>query len=341
MTGHLTLRRSAVLKIIVNEYIENAAPVASENIIHKYSLGVSSATIRNDMAYLEEECYITRPHTSSGCIPMDKAYRYYVESLSKDIRLSADLQRRIRESFKDVEEEIESWLKLAADIVARVVGNAAMVSFPKASESKFKHIELVSLNEVLAMMVLILNEALIRQHLVTFNKPVTQEQLTSIANKLNSSYSGRTIPEMATNKLEPASQERQVMDTITDIMTSEDETGYNELYFDGLRLMLSQPDFVQKSRMLDIMQLMEAREWLKPMLQRKRDSQNVEVIIGEESHDAMLKDLSVVLRGYGIPRTAGGTIGVIGPTRMNYPRVISTVDYVSEILSDLIGGVCR
>ena len=117
MPKDLTKRREAVLRIIVSEYIATAAPVASETIYRNHDLGVSPATIRNDMAYLEEEGYIARPHTSSGTVPLDKAYRYYVESLAMGVKLPSDEQRRIRNMFREVDEEFEKWLKLAATIV--------------------------------------------------------------------------------------------------------------------------------------------------------------------------------------------------------------------------------
>src|SRR4030043_2490071 len=143
----LTARREAVLKIIVSEYIATAVPVASETIFRNYRLGVSPATIRNDMAYLEEEGYIARPHTSAGSVPLDKGYRHYVKSLANKAELSMEEQYRIRELFRQVEEEFEQWLKLAATIAARLVRNAALVTLPKPRQCRFKRLELVRSEE--------------------------------------------------------------------------------------------------------------------------------------------------------------------------------------------------
>jgi heat-inducible transcriptional repressor len=337
----LIQRRKIVLKIIVQEYIEKAIPVASESIIRDYDLGVSSATIRNDMAFLEQEGYISRPHTSAGCIPLDKAYRYYVESLSGYMGLPPDERNRIRSSFQEVEEEINRWLKLSAMLIAQLVGNAAIVTIPRSEECRLKHIELISLHEFLAMLVLVLSEAAIRQHLVTFDEPVTQEQLNYIANKLNVHYSGHTLSEMAPKKLKMSAEEQKVIESVTDIMAAESETEHEDLYLEGLRLMLSQPEFVEKDRMLNIMELMEAKAWLRPVLNRRASHERVHVIIGEESNEESLRDLSLVFSRYGVPQKTGGTIGVIGPTRMNYPRTISTVDYVADVLSNLLADVYR
>jgi heat-inducible transcriptional repressor len=341
MLKGLTRRRETVLKIIVSEYIATAVPVASETIFRNYTLGVSPATIRNDMAYLEQEGYIARPHTSSGSVPLDKGYRYYVESLAKETELPLEDQYRIRKLFHEVEEEFERWLKLAAAIAARLVRNAALVTFPKSTQCRFRHLELVGLQEFVALMVLVLSEAIIKRQLLSFEEPVTQERLTTMANKLNATYVGSTGSEILTKKVGLTSEEEQVAKAVVDIMTAEDELEYEEPYLDGLRLMLGQPEFAHKDRMLSIMELMETKEWLSSAFAQQSSDVGVQVVIGEENRDETLHDLSVVFSRYGIPGRVGGTIGIIGPTRMDYRRAISTVDYMSAVLSDLVAGVCR
>jgi heat-inducible transcriptional repressor len=341
MLRGLTQRREAVLKIIVSEYITTAVPVASDTIFRNYPLGVSPATIRNDMAYLEEEGYITRPHTSSGSVPLDKGYRHYVESLTKEAELPLEEQYRIQKLFHEVEEEFERWLKLAATVAARLVRNAALVTFPKSTQCRFRHLELVASQEFAALMVLVLSEAIIKRQLLSFEEPVTQERLTIMANKLNAAYLGLTISEIVAKKLGLTSEEEQVAKAVIDIMSAEDELEYEEPYLDGLRLMLGQPEFAHKDRMLSIMELMETNEWLSSALAHQSSDVGVQVVIGEENRNETLRDLSLVFSRYGIPGRVGGTIGVIGPTRMDYRRAISTVDYMSGVLSDLVAGVCR
>jgi heat-inducible transcriptional repressor len=341
MAKGLTQRREAVLRIIVSEYVATAVPVASETIFRNYQLGVSPATIRNDMAYLEDEGYITRPHTSAGSVPLDKGYRYYVESLAKDIKLPLEEQYRIRKLFREVEEEFERWLRLAAAIVARLARNAALVTSPKTRQCRFRHLELVAMHEFVALMVLVLSEAILKRQLLSFDEPVTQDQLTRFANKLNAAFSGLTSSEILAKKLRFSPEEEQVTEAVIDMMTAEDELEYEEPYLDGLRLMLGQPEFIQKDRMLSIVELMETKGWLSSMLPQRSSHEGVQVVIGGENQDEMLQDLSLVFCHYGVPDRVGGTVGVLGPTRMDYRRTISTVGYVSEVLSDLVAGVCR
>jgi heat-inducible transcriptional repressor len=340
MLKGLTPRREAVLRIIVNEYIVTALPVASEAIFRNYPLGVSPATIRNDMAFLEDAGYIARPHTSAGSVPLDKGYRHYVESLASEAELSLEEQYRIRNLFREVEEEFERWLKLAATIAARLVSNAALVTFPKPRQCRFKHLELVALQEFAVLIVLVLSEAILKRQLLSFEEPVTQERLTIMANKLNAAYSGLASSEILTKKLKLALEEEQVTEAVVDIMAAEDELEYEQPHLEGLRLMLGQPEFAQKDKMLSIMELMETREWLSSALAQRSSEAGVQVVIGEENRDETLRDLSLIFSSYGIPGQIDGTIGVIGPTRMDYRRAISTVDYMSEILSGLVAEVC-
>jgi heat-inducible transcriptional repressor len=332
-------RKKRLLNIIVKEYITTASPVASETIQRKYKLGVSPATVRNDMADLEKEGYIARPHTSAGCIPLDKAYRHYVENLSRNLALPVNEQQEIRNMFLEATEELDRWLKLAVALMSKLVGSAALVTLPRAKRSRFKHMELVSLHDFMALIVLVMNEASLKQHLLTFSKPMAQDKLSSIANKLNAKYSGFTRHEIKTLEVELGAEEKMVTDAVIDIMSSEEGAELDESYFDGLRLMLSQPEFTKQERMLRILELMEARDWFKTMLKHREEDKDVKVVIGEESGDQSLKDLSLVFSNYGIPRRIGGTVGVIGPTRMDYGRAISAVGYISEILSYLLGEV--
>jgi len=339
MLKGLTSRREAVLKIIVSEYIDTAIPVASETIFRNYKLGVSPATIRNDMAFLEDEGYIARPHTSAGSIPLDRGYRHYVESLTKKPELSVQEQDRIRKLFIEVEKEFEEWLKLAAVIAASLAKNAALVTLPKPRQCRFKHLELVALQESMALMVLVLSQAILKRQLLSFTVPMTQERLATLSNKLNAVLAGLTSSEILARKPGLLSDEALVVDAVVNMMAAEDELEYEQPYLEGLRVMLGQPEFAEKDRMLGIMEFMETRDWLSLAFGRRSDDVGVQVVIGEENRNATLHDLSLVFSRYGIPDQIGGTIGIIGPTRMNYSRAISTVGYISRVLSDLVARV--
>jgi heat-inducible transcriptional repressor len=291
------------------------------------------------MSDLEEEGYITRPHTSSGCIPLPKGYRNYVESLS-DTRLPLDEQKQIRDLFMEATDEVDRWLRLAAVLISRLVGNAAVVSYPRAEKRKFKHLELVSMHDFLALLILVLSEATLKQQLISFKEPVSQDRLTKVSNKLNAEFSGLNGLEISSSRQGLTPLEKQVSQVVTDIMYLDDSAENEETYLEGLRLMLNQPEFIKKERMLEVVELLETRDRLGNLMNKQIEKEDRKVVIGEESGEKELYDLSLVIGRYGVPNRLGGTIGVIGPTRMDYRRAISTVDYISGILSYLMAEVC-
>ncbi len=250
----LPLRTETILKSIVRQYIARATPVPSQSIINDYELGVSGATIRNEMAHLEQEGYITRRHPSAGSIPSDKGYRYYVESLT-DIKLPLTEQRLISHLFHQVETELVEWLSLAATVIAQLAQNLAIVTMPKPVDCQFKHLELVALQDLLALVILVLRGAKVKQQLITFDQVISQPGLTAIANKLNVAYSGLSSQQILAKGIELSPTEQQVTDCLLKIMEAEDEQGYEEPYLNGLHFMLSQPEFAHSQRMLALMEL--------------------------------------------------------------------------------------
>lgn len=329
-------RREAILKIIVRDFIAQAVPVASKAIVDRYGLKASPATIRNDMAYLEQEGYITHPHPSAGCVPTDKAYRYYVASISEDIGLSPVERYLIYQLYQETKEEMEQWLKLAATWLARFVHNIAVVTYPRAPQCRFKHLDLVTLQDFLVLLVLVLSQAKVRQQVLSLNKKVTQEELTKLANKLTSIYAGMTSSEILINKLELSPEEEQVSEYIVKMIAAEDNLEYGKLYLEGLRLMLSQPEFANSLRILNILEVLEEENWLRNIFCQELNKGEIKVIIGEENPEPALQDLSLIVSQYGIPDKASGIVGVIGPKRMDYPRAISSLNCLSTLLSNSI-----
>lgn len=334
----LTGRGEEILKIIVGEYITGAMPVASQTITHNHSLDISPATVRNDMVYLEEEGYIMRPHTSAGAIPTDKAYRHYVELLSQDVKLPLTERCMVYELFQETKEEMEQWLKLAAVLLAHFVRNAAVVTSPKAPQCCFKHLDLVELRDFVSLLVLVLYEARVGQKILPFDKKFTQEDLTKLANKLNSAYAGMTGSEISRGKAGSSPEETQVTECIVDMMTAEDKLRHGKPYLVGLHLMLSQPEFANKPRGLDLLELLESEDWLEGILELKLGKAGVKVIIGKENPDDILQDLSLIVGEYGIPDKARGIVGVLGPKRMDYTRAISSVNCLSSLLSESVAA---
>jgi len=335
----LSPRTETILKSIVGQYITKAIPVASHSITSDPELGVSSATIRSEMAHLEQEGYITRPHVSAGSIPLDKGYRCYVEYLG-DVKLPLAGQRVVSLLFHQVEGELDEWLNLAATLTAQKVQNMALVTMPRTTACQFKHLELVSLQDSLALVVLVLRGAKVRQQLITFDQVAPQSELTVIASKLSDIYSGLTSSQILAKGTGLSSAEQQITDCLVKIMEAEDNQEYEEPYLDGLHFTLNQPELTHNHWLAQtLMELIEQRTLLRSILPSLLTSKGVQVIIGKENKTETIHDYSVVISHYGLPEEAVGTISVIGPTRMPYARTIATVGYLSLVLSVLVAKV--
>ncbi len=336
----LSERKENILRVIVGEYISGVSPVASETIARRYCLGVSAATIRNEMARLEEEGYIIRRHPSGGGVPSDKGYRYYVETLVKESEIPMDEQLTISHLFHQVEREQEQWPRLAAALLAHMVRNIAIVTVAKAVESRLKRLELVAVQDFLALLILLLGETRLKQQLLAFNEAISQEELTLVSNRLNAAFGGLTRSEILAQKLELSPVAEEVKKALVHIMEGEDKQSYEEPQIEGLRHILTQPEFASSERMMSIIEMLESGRLVRSVLPEVVVAGGVRVIIGAENREDAMRECSIVVTQYGIPGEVSGALGVLGPTRMKYGRAISAVRYMGSLMSELVAELC-
>ena len=329
-------RRETVLRAIIEDYITRAAPVSSNAIVQKYGLRVSPATIRNDTAYLEREGYIVHPHHSAGSVPTDKAYRYYVELIGEEIKLPHVEQYLIHQISQEAKEELEQWLKTLAALLARLVHNLVVITTPKAVRCRFKHLDLVALQDFMGLLIVVLYETEVRRQVLSFDRKVSQDELTKLANKLTSIYGGMTSGEILVKREGLSSEERQLSESLVDIMAAEDKLAYGEPYLEGLRLLLGQPEFTNSPKILGILEILEGEDWLGNIFCQESPKAGVRVVIGEENPEPALQDLSLIASEYGLLDKASGIVGVIGPKRMDYARTISSLNCLSALLSNSV-----
>ncbi len=329
-------RRETVLRVIIEDYITKAAPVASSTIVEKYGLKVSPATVRNDTAYLEREGYVIHPHRSAGSIPTDRAYRYYVELIGAEIELPRVEQYLVHQISQEAKEELEQWLKTVAALLARLVHNLVVITSPKAVRCRFKHLDLVALQDFVALLIVVLYEAKVRRQVLSFSRKVSQDELTKLANRLTSVYGGMTSSEILATREGLSSEERQVSESLVEIMAAQDKLDYGEPHLEGLRLLLGQPEFADSPRILGILEVLEGEGWLRNIFSQESNKGGVKVVIGEENPEPALQDLSLLASQYGVPDKASGIVGVIGPKRMDYAKAISSLNCFSALLSDSV-----
>jgi len=333
--NELTPRQQLILGLVIREYITAAEPVGSKTI-QGYGLGVSSATIRHEMAILEEYGYLVQPHTSAGRAPTEQGYRYFVEHLMRESQLPLDEQRTIRHQFHQVGVDLEQWMRLAASVLARTAQSAAMVTSIKTEQCRLKHLELISLHETMVLLIVVLEGGLIRQHVLALDEAMSQDLLRQVANRLNDVCIGASVQRVKACRRQVGAFEQQVLDVVAQVMQHVDEQG-GHLYRDGLLNILHQPEFALPERARNVVQVFEDRTVLENLLTEMLEVGGVQVIIGGEGRWNELRECSLVVSPYGVSGEATGALGVMGPMRMPYSRAISTVRYVASLMSDLFG----
>jgi len=335
--SEMTARRQAVLGLVIRSYIERGQPVGSKSFVTHFGLDISPATIRNEMAALEEMGYLTHPHTSAGRVPTDQGYRYFVEHLLGETELPLPEQLMIRHQFHQARLELDQWVRLAVAVLAHTTRKAALATPPRARESKFKHVELISLRDTLVLLVLVLMGGTVKQQMLTLDEPVEQETLSRLSNELNDSYKGLTASQISTRSSGLPALGRQVARIVAQVIQAVDRQGEDLVYRDGLLHMLGEPEFAEGQQVRGIVQTFEGPS-LSSIVSNAAPVEvgGVQVLIGGEGTWQELRQCSVILTRYGIPDQLTGTVGVLGPMRMPYGRTISTVRFVAGLLSDLV-----
>ncbi|MBI3978720.1 MAG: heat-inducible transcription repressor HrcA [Chloroflexi bacterium] len=331
----LSPRQEAVLRFVIAEYVDTSRPVGSATIARKCALGVSPATIRGDMAELEEAGLLTHLHTSAGRVPSARGYRHYVEFLMEEPRLPADDRHRILHQFHQVEREAAEWTRLAAAILANTVQNVAVVTVPTVSASRLKRLDVIPVSDRRAWLVAVLHGGLLKQQLLFFDEPAMPEDLAAATRSLNRRLLGRTASAIDAALADAPSMEQQIGRCLIRLMAGVDRQRY-DVCLEGLRALLDQPEFKDPDRLRHAVELLSEPRTFLALLPPMAGAEGIQVSIGGQAGIGMLEHLSIVVTGYGIPGEVGGMLAVLGPTRMHYARAISATRYVADVLSDLL-----
>jgi heat-inducible transcriptional repressor len=334
----LTSRQEAILRLIVESHVHTTLPISSEAIARHADLRVSPATVRNEVAELEKQGYITRPHTSAGSVPTDKGYRQYVSRLLSAQTTSAEARFReesLRQQLLKAQQDLEEWTSAAAAVLSRMVGNLAIATFPKAPESRVRHLEVVPLQDVLALLIVVLEHAQLRRQLIRLAAPAGCAELERSANRIKEIVIGQTRRQIQTTAPDLSVLEEAVMNTTLVILKEEDRSIYRGHYLDGLRNLLTQPEFSGNQRVRPVVEAVEDGSLAQAVLDEAPEGVTVRVVIGQENKGELLWPLSVVIAQYGVPGETVGAIGAVGPTRMEYPRTIASVKAMTAVMSEL------
>lgn len=337
----LTMRQGLLLKLIVREHVESTAPVASRILVEKYRLDFSPATVRNEMAALEELGYLAQPHTSAGRVPTEAGFRYFVARLMEEQSLPVAEQRRIAHQFHQARDHVEVWLPLAASVLARSSGVASVVTAPRTTQPVYKHLELILTHGRAVLLILVLQGGMIEQQMLALSEPLTQAFLRDAADRLNQIFAGLGLTAIEARIGELPTLEADIARLVVSIMRNAEGSPSDEIYQHGLSDLLQEPEFTEgDTASTSVVRVLEERSLLQAVLAETLTPAvgvgGVRVLIGGEGRWDELRTCSIVLARYGVMNYATGALGVVGPIRMPYSRTISVVRFVANILGEMV-----
>jgi heat-inducible transcriptional repressor len=334
----LSLRERLVLEAVIRTFIETATPAASRTIARRYELGVSPATIRNTMSDLEEKGFLIQPHPSAGRMPTDKAYRYYVDALMRIERPSPEEKQRLTATLAapTAGEELLARAVRALSVVTRELGLGLA---PRVEQGVLEKIDLIGVSAERILLVLAVRSGPVRTIFVEGSRPVSDEALASVASFLTERLAGSTLAEVRETYRDRLAHSPSEHADILNIFLEQGEAlfarqpGPDDLLLGPASGLAQQPEFADSARLRSLLELTERKDVLADAL-RRRHADGLMISIGGEHRVPPLLDFSLVTSDYELGDVRG-TIGVIGPTRMPYERVVALVEYTARLLSSL------
>ena len=335
----ITERQKQVLRIVIQEHVESAHPIGSASIASGSGLGVSPATIRNELAALERMGLLTHPHTSAGRVPTEAGYRYFVRNLLPKSQLSPHERRRIRVQFGEARPEIDQWLRLSTSVLAETTQAAALATAPRSMQGRYKHLELVAIQGIRVLLVLVMQGGMVKQQMLDVEQPMEQQELSRASNELNEKLAGHTVKEIRADLRSLSPFARQIGELVTDLMDRTSRGDGSRVYRDGLGHMLNEPEFVEGENMRGIVHVFEEQTLLQRLVDEFSELDGIHVVISGDGRFNELHDTSLVLSRYGVANHTTGLLGVLGPLRMSYGRTMGAVGYVAKLMSDLVSEI--
>lgn len=334
-------RKLKILQTIIRTYLETGEPVGSRTISKDTDLNLSSATIRNEMSDLEEMGYILQPHTSAGRIPSDKGYRLYVDTMLDD--KTSEVQD-LKEELKQKSDKIDVLLKQVAKFLANNTNYATMVSAPQYQSKKVKFIQLTPVDENNLLAVIVLDNNVVKNQMINLTEPIMQEMIVKLNFILNTTLNGLDVTEMNLAVIrqikEQVGNHTGVIDSVLEVigkaLTEDDDL---EIYTSGATNILKYPELADNSKATEILNAFEEKKiinnWLETTETKNDEKHDIQVYIGNETNVDSMKDCSMVTATYRIHEGVYGKIGIVGPKRMDYDKVVSTLQSLMTQLDDI------
>ncbi len=344
MTQTLTDRDREVLEAIITDYIQSAEPVGSRTVSKKSKIGLSPATIRNVMADLEEMGFLTQPHTSAGRVPTDRAFRFYVDSILEVRKLKLVDRGRIEMGFQDEGMDTNEIMKRASSLLSLLSKQTGVILAPRFGSNIFKHIEFIKLREKTILVIIVCKSGEVQNKLIESDEHMSQDELDKYSRYLTEIMGGLNLVEARRKILEEVKKEKVLFDKLMyralqlSQKALEDEGG-GDLYIEGKTNILQSPEFADLEKMRTLLQAFEEKTKIVKLLDKALLAQGMQIFIGAENEFNEMKDCSVIAAPYSRENFTLGTLGIIGPTRMDYLSIIPIVDYTARIVGKILENI--
>jgi heat-inducible transcriptional repressor len=344
MQAHdITPRQRQILKAVIHDYITSGEPVGSRSIARRYLSGLSAATIRNVMADLEEVGYLSQPHTSAGRVPTDLGYRFYVDSLMRRPKLSKVDESRIEKGIRPSWGQAEELMQGTSRILSDLSRFAAVVLAPKLTQNTWRRIDFVHLNRERILVVLVADSGLVQQKVIVIDEVIEQTELDRISRYLNTLLGGVTLHQVRNRIVARMAEERdefyQLMRRALELSNKTMEGEGGEVYIGGAANIAHQPEFADVKKMKEMFQAFEEKSRLVKILDQFLAPGGVRVLIGGESEIRELRELSLIASPYKSGDHVLGVLGIVGPKRMAYERMVALVDFTARLMSKILTEV--
>ena len=339
----LDKRKAYILATVVYEYIATGEPVGSQALTQKYNLGVSSATVRNEMADLEAGGYLEQPHTSAGRVPSDAGYRTYVDALMSPEELGAEERRRIRDEMRDARAQLDEIVEQSSRLLGRLAGNLAFVTKPQSETQSFRYVQLIWIGERSGIAIIVTSFGVASQSLFELRNDVTPDDLTRLSNALNANFAGRLLRDCDERSLAMVTKQCGFGDDMVGAVRTafagartQEQPG---VAASGAQHLLDQPEFRDVRKLRSILRILEEQRTLYDLVADAFDNPAASVKIGHELGSEELADLSLVTVPYRFGERAVGMLSILGPRRMPYARLLALASGTDETLSERLHDV--
>ncbi len=336
-------REKNVLRYIIQQFILTASPVGSRNIAKKYDIGVSPATVRNIMSDLEESGFINHPHTSAGRIPTDKGYRFYVDSLMNIQKLRNREKELIEKSFVNDKPDTDEMVKLAGKLLSSITRQLACVSYPNLDSGIFEKLQIVSISSTRIMVVISIKSGLVKTITLEMDSEIKESQLESVQILLNERLSGLTFREIRdtfSDRFRDVDENqkpviRLFIDSVDKIF--KDEIKSDRVIVTGAKNIIHHPEFENPENFQSVIEMIEDKDIIIHIMEKSGENatDDIYISIGSENKEKKLQDYSFISKEYRFGETQG-TLGIIGPKRMEYSKIVAIVDYMAKMLSEYL-----